>query len=605
MMTWLWNPADTPEELHGMLRLLAADYPLAEGGEATLRFHKAEGGGVAVSRSGSGWEVVYSARREAARGLGLALAGVEGREEARFDSIGIMLDCSRNAVIRVDAFQRWLRCLTLLGYDHAMLYTENVYLVPGEPSFGYLRGAYTPEELRAIDDYAAALGIEMIPCIQTLGHMEQLIRFQGEWRGTESTLRVGDENVLAMLDRVIAFWRTVFRSGKIHIGMDESWRETGPQFADFLRQHKFELFAEHLKRVNELCHKHGYANPLIWADMYFAIAGGKHHYYDPDVTFPEFVLDAFPPNVRPVYWDYYNTTPEFFRRMIRKHRELSPNLWMGSGVRTSRSFWYDHEATRRSLLPCVEACIAENVREIFFTMWRDDGAYCDLDSALAGLVFAAGAAWNGKDDPAKNAALFRAVSGSDYRAVTELAAFQCRFEGVEGVAPHLLWDDPLQGISERTLESQLPGFCERAEAQYQQVREDLAPYRADCAAGDFDYAWLLADLLAKKLAFRRDLLAAYRAGTPEIMIDRAEHEMPEALSAFAVAFRRQWRRCAKPDGLEVIQGRFAAMAERYRECARLIREFNAGDRTALAALEETRVVGSSFWHRSCSTAGAL
>ena len=61
----------------------------------------------------------------------------------------------------------------------AMLYTEETYELPGEPHFGYLRGRYTADELREIDRVADRLGIEMIGCIQTLGHLGHLLRVAG------------------------------------------------------------------------------------------------------------------------------------------------------------------------------------------------------------------------------------------------------------------------------------------------------------------------------------------------------------------------------------------------------------------------------------------
>ena len=36
-------------------------------------------------------------------------------------------------------------------------------------------GAYTAAELKQIDAYAAALSIEVVPCIQTLGHLDKLL----------------------------------------------------------------------------------------------------------------------------------------------------------------------------------------------------------------------------------------------------------------------------------------------------------------------------------------------------------------------------------------------------------------------------------------------
>ncbi len=61
-----------------------------------------------------------------------------------------MLDCSRNAVITVVHFKKWLRQLALLGYNMAMLYTEDTYELPGEYYFGHLRGHQHGGRVRGI-----------------------------------------------------------------------------------------------------------------------------------------------------------------------------------------------------------------------------------------------------------------------------------------------------------------------------------------------------------------------------------------------------------------------------------------------------------------------
>lgn len=60
----------------------------------------------------------------------------------------------------------------MMGLNLGMMYTEDTYEVPGQPYFGYQRGRYSADELRALDDYADMLGIELCPCIQTLGPFE-------------------------------------------------------------------------------------------------------------------------------------------------------------------------------------------------------------------------------------------------------------------------------------------------------------------------------------------------------------------------------------------------------------------------------------------------
>ena len=68
--------------------------------------------------------------------------------------------------------------MAIFGMNMLMLYTEDTYEIEGYPFFGYQRGRYTNEELREIDDYAFDLGIEVIPCIQTFGHLGKFLRYK-------------------------------------------------------------------------------------------------------------------------------------------------------------------------------------------------------------------------------------------------------------------------------------------------------------------------------------------------------------------------------------------------------------------------------------------
>ena len=67
-----------------------------------------------------------------------------------YDYFGVMIDMSRNAVMSVDGLKRFLPLLKKMGYNCVMLYTEDTYEIEGQPFFGYKRGKYTIEELRAV-----------------------------------------------------------------------------------------------------------------------------------------------------------------------------------------------------------------------------------------------------------------------------------------------------------------------------------------------------------------------------------------------------------------------------------------------------------------------
>ncbi len=87
-----------------------------------------------------------------------------------FDKFGVMIDCSRNAVPNLSELKKLLSIIAKMGYNCAMLYTEDTYEVENEPYFGYKRGRYSMEEIRELDSYAKEIGIELIPYIQTLAH---------------------------------------------------------------------------------------------------------------------------------------------------------------------------------------------------------------------------------------------------------------------------------------------------------------------------------------------------------------------------------------------------------------------------------------------------
>ena len=127
---------------------------------------------------------------------------LEVHQHRHIASCGAMIDASRNAVPTVEAVKRMMDKLAMLGMNLLMLYTEDTYEVPGQPYFGYLRGRYSRTELRELDDYAYSLGIELVPCIQTLAHLNALMRWPqyAELRDCHDILCVGEEKVYGLIE---------------------------------------------------------------------------------------------------------------------------------------------------------------------------------------------------------------------------------------------------------------------------------------------------------------------------------------------------------------------------------------------------------------------
>ena len=93
-----------------------------------------------------------------------------------FDDLGYMVDCSRGAVATIPSLKKLVDILSAFGYNYIMLYTEDVYEIEGEPYFGYMRGRYSANEIKELDEYCISKGMELRACIQTLAHLGRLTR---------------------------------------------------------------------------------------------------------------------------------------------------------------------------------------------------------------------------------------------------------------------------------------------------------------------------------------------------------------------------------------------------------------------------------------------
>ena len=70
---------------------------------------------------------------------------VEIEEQAAYEDLAYMADCSRNAVLNVASAKQMIEVLALMGYSTFELYMEDTYQIEGQPYFGYFRGAYAAE----------------------------------------------------------------------------------------------------------------------------------------------------------------------------------------------------------------------------------------------------------------------------------------------------------------------------------------------------------------------------------------------------------------------------------------------------------------------------
>ena len=528
-----------------------------------------------------------------------------------FDTLGAMLDVSRGRVLTVDYLKGRLDRMKKMGYNAVMLYTEDTFRLEGEPKWGYMRGGYTLEEMKDLKAHADKIGFKMIPCIETLGHLEQPFRWAdfADVKNTGSTILVGEEKSYALIDKIVAFWAQAVGGTRIHLGMDEAWGFAGAKYEK--RNGKrpgVDVFLDHLKRVNEICAKHGFTEPIIWSDMFYRMASARHDYYDPEAKADPSLAARIPKNMRLCYWDYYHDRQDYYEGMIEGHRSLGSEPVLAGGIQIWSHFFHDREKTLATMSAFLAAAKAKGCKEFFFTLWGDDGGTAIQGVAEEGLFACAELAQGRTAEPnADNCARFREITGLDYRSLAKLGEV-CRHYADEWpdmiLEASMLYDDPLYCGNYRNYLVRKPSettdrrfYC----AHYKDAawRDDgekvMADHRrvlAECAelTGLPAAASDLARVLSAKVSYEADLLAAWKAKDLPTLARLARTDLPALISkmkAFIESYRTDWYATSQPFGFERIQKRNAAALARLEEAKRRLDDWLAGKTKTIEELDET------------------
>jgi hexosaminidase len=610
--TVTWDETSVPEVLSKALNALSqADKRFQANADTGLHLTFAPSTAASVTpQADGGITIAYATMSEALKSVGDVLGGQVTEvvdQRALFNSFGVMIDCSRNAVMKVDTVKGWIRRLALMGYNMLMLYTEDTYELPGEPYFGYMRGRYSQAELKEIDDYADLFGIEVVPCIQALGHCEQFLRWPvyGDVRDTTTVLLAENEKTYQLIDKMLRFCRETFRSRKIHLGFDEA-HDLG--CGKYLKKNpyrpKWDIYIDHLKKVTEMCTAHG-LETKIFSDMFFRIGSPKGQYYDKDSSIPDSVKHAIPAEAELVYWDYEHSDQAFYEEWIDRHIDLKGEPIVATACWSYLRFWYDPGMTLPKLHACMKACQSREIKDVYITLWGDDGAYCDMDSNLAGLAYATELAFgDGNVDEASVSRRFRNICGGDYalhlRAgdichagvpLTETGDGEGDMDGLSYFGaynpPAILWDDPLLGIlwNQRLLTHGLEEW-KKTSAQLKKLHDDLEGV-SDTSCGNFPLIRQICKVVYGKIDLRLMLDTAYAARDMHALkkVCNAATALQDEIRSMSKRFREVWLERNKAFGLEVIQSRFATQLARYDEMKDRIGELVSGERATIDELD--------------------
>lgn len=551
---------------------LQADYKFSLNGKTVLT---AEHGQPCVARDGGGFVIRYIHKSEFYRGFLQLLNGRINVSGSRaFNRLCAMVDCSRNAVMNISALKRLIRVLAVAGYDGLELYTEDTYAVDGEPFFGYMRGAYTREEIKELDRYAHIFGIELIPCIQTLAHLNGITRWERfkPLIDCNDILLAGDEETYGLIDKMFASAAEWFTSRKVHIGMDEAHMVGLGAYLDKNGyKNRFEILLNHLKRVLGIAEKYGFECKM-WSDMFFRLL--KEGRYEPPESFPESVKKSIPENVTLEYWDYYPNDGTRYEKMLAAHKSLGGRVSFACGAWRWNSFTPSNKMSVNRNKLAFKACEKFGVEEVTLTLWGDDGGECPTFATLPAIAATANLAYGDKNCEEG----VKALSGLSFEdfSVLELAdnpaGSDGRFFG-GNFTKVFLYNDLLCGIYDYCVKPQYKKAFVRAAERCREVAKRSGEY-----AYLFRSAGALFSLVGQKYDLGVRLREAYKKDDRQELASLSEEitKTVALLDKFYRGFKKQWNTENKPFGFEVQDIRLGGLRLRLLHCREVIKDYLGG-----------------------------
>lgn len=515
----------------------------------------------------------------------------EINQKRSFETLGMSLDLSRNGVMTVERVKEVIDILAFLGYNVMLLYMEDVFELPGYPHFGYRRGRYTKEELIEIDDYAYSMGINAVPSIETLGHLEQYLRYgeAQEFAETAFVIECENEKSYDFVEAMIKRMRECFRSKLISVNCDEA---AGVGIKKILREKKYtapaDVVMKHLERVVEICKKYDF-EAIADGDFFYGHFGNGYYDFEFEAT-PEEIAQV--PDQAILYWDYYHTNYEDYETLLKGHLSLGKKviflggMWIWSGQLPNVNFTFE------TMIPAMECCLDYGVKDVWAATFGDDGFETNMAFSYPTLLIFSEYCFRGRECKMEDIyslakEIFR-LDMDEFRALSDYHYPWVKgFPRERNIHPNymgkiIFYSDILLNMTGSYNNADV---LEKHIAALEKIKNagKGTPWE-----GLYDYARLIFEITTEKIPVSDGMRKAYEERDIEWLKNTAGKSIPSLIEKYErlqLLHEKQWMNIFKPFGWEELDGRYGWVVSRLKAAKRRIEAFVNGEIDSIPELE--------------------
>lgn len=484
---------------------------------------------------------------------------------------GLMLDVSRGKVPTPETLRGLVDLCVRLKLNALMLYVEHTFRFRRHPEIGADASPLEAATLRELDAYAAARHVELIPSLQSLGHMDHVLTLPRYQHLAETgrlwTLSPAEPGSYELLADLYDEFLPNFRSRFFNANCDEPFDLAQGKSAQ--RDGSLGpggVYLEHVHRVREMAREHG-KRTMIWGDVVHS-----HPERIPELDRDLVLLD---------WW--YEAEHDYDR--VKRFAENGIDFVVCPGTSSWNSLFPRIENSAKNIERYAAAGRRAGARGLLITDWGDFGHYNLQGYSWFGYAWAAQQAWSGDVAPrdfdrAFARCVFDDTSGETAALYRKLGALHTvGFATANGSPLQYLYFDDLDDAY--FVQGTRPALLRRTLRELEAVRDRIAAAADRFRREALSREELLLAADASLLAVRKALLGleylAWRK-RPAGRNAAARRKLARELETLATeqtrlgrTLRRLWLRRSRPSNFEITRRRLDRSVRSLRRAARALK----------------------------------
>ncbi len=371
---------------------------------------------------------------------------------------GLLIDLSRRKVPTLKTLLAIVDNMSYIKLNMLQLQIEHTFLFSSHPKIGKNCGSLTPDEIITLDEHCKKRGVELVPMLQSFGHMRNILMLD-EYRDLSEddklqwSLCPTDPRSIEFLDSLYNEFLPCFSSKFINIGCDETidlGRKNGRSYDECKRIGQGRVYLNFLLDIHKLISSKYDKQIMCWGDILL-------HY-------PELISEV-PSDMILLNWDYFwkddfESVKTFADSNIKQIICPGTNSWntlfprIDMGWKNVANFTRDGKSV--------------HAMGMLNTDWGDGGHYNLLGGSIYSYTHSADCAWAQEpyDKEDFNKAFAKIIIGNHGTEITDainiLGSAICTPEIIYGhnntITPEMLFftpfeDEKLMNIPIQTLEN--------------------------------------------------------------------------------------------------------------------------------------------------------